>query len=54
MTLYHICDCCRKIYAATEVEGPAGAVEVQGMCPDCALEIGVNTDNLFSGTHFYH
>lgn len=54
MKLYHICDCCRQIYQTSEIEGPEGALEVLGLCPECTLELGVEPVNQSSGMHFYH
>lgn len=41
MRLYYICECCREIYRDYEVEGPQGAAEISGLCPDCQAELGL-------------
>jgi hypothetical protein len=40
MRIYYICEFCERIYNEVEVEGEEGAVEVSGMCEDCAVEMG--------------
>ncbi|HWP98180.1 MAG TPA: hypothetical protein VN426_15140 [Syntrophomonadaceae bacterium] len=45
LRLYYICDCCREVYQDIEVEGPQGAVEVTGLCPDCGLELGIEGES---------
>jgi hypothetical protein len=55
LKLYYICDCCREIYHNEDVEGPEGAAEVRGLCPDCQSELGQEaTPALSSMRPFYH
>jgi len=37
--IYHVCECCDKVYLEQEAEGE-GCTQVNGLCPDCLEEIG--------------
>ncbi len=48
MKIYQVCEICNSVYNTMEAEGAEGAVELKGVCEDCALEIG--TPNTIIGT----
>lgn len=52
MKIYHVCEYCESIIKVQEIAGLEQAVEIKGVCPDCAQEIGFNGDLLKS--HYYH
>ncbi|MGI6413357.1 MAG: hypothetical protein ACOXZ5_06880 [Syntrophomonadaceae bacterium] len=41
MKIYYTCEYCNQVYAVTSVDGVEGAVEIKGICDDCAMEIGL-------------
>ncbi len=40
MKVYHICEICQQIFDLSEVPGQEGSTEMQGICNDCADEMG--------------
>ncbi len=54
MKIYHVCEYCQQVYSTAEVEGPEGAVQLNGICEDCALELGMNETFNNVGQHFYN
>jgi hypothetical protein len=54
MKIYHLCEYCQQIYSTDEVEGPEGAIQLNGTCEDCALELGMNETFTNMGQHFYN
>lgn len=54
MKVYHICECCQQIFNNTEVEGPEGAIGLQGICDDCANELGMYDNTTMTTQHFYN
>lgn len=55
MKIYHICDYCQQIFEISEVEGVEGNVQVQGICNQCAEELGLidnSSPQLYE--HWYH
>lgn len=54
MKIYHICEICEKVISVTESAGPDGIASVQGICEDCALEMGLKEDSVLSSRHFYN
>jgi len=54
MKIYHVCEYCQQVYSTAEVEGPEGAVQLNGTCEDCALELGMNETFNNMGQHFYN
>jgi len=47
MRIYYICEFCERIYNEVEVEGEEGAVEVTGICDECAVEMGLTGHDPF-------
>ncbi|MGI5911276.1 MAG: hypothetical protein ACOX6E_01665 [Syntrophomonadaceae bacterium] len=39
MKIYHVCEYCQLVYFTEEVEGPEGAIQLNGTCEDCTLEL---------------
>lgn len=54
MKIYHICEFCSQVFATSEVEGPDGAVELQGICDDCAGELGFNEQPSLGSYYYYN
>lgn len=55
MKIYYVCECCRQIFNDTEVEGPEGAVELKGTCPECSRELGLEEPPVsIQNQHFYN
>lgn len=52
MKIYYICEYCERIFKEVEVEGEDGAVEVAGICEECALEMGMTPISLLN-QHYY-
>jgi hypothetical protein len=44
MKIYYTCEYCNQVYAVTSVDGVEGAVEIKGICDDCAMEIGLDRE----------
>jgi len=53
MKIYYICEYCERIFQELEVEGEDGAVEVSGMCEECAMEMGLTGPTSVS-RHYYN
>ena len=54
MKIYHVCEYCQQVYSTSEVEGPEGAVQLDGTCEDCALELGMGENVQNSRQHYYN
>lgn len=54
MKIYHICEFCSQVFATSEVEGPEGAVELQGICDDCAGELGFDEQPSLGSYYYYN
>ncbi|MDD2585718.1 MAG: hypothetical protein PHT79_04230 [Syntrophomonadaceae bacterium] len=54
MKVYHTCDYCQMIYNISEVEGPEGAIEINGVCEECSQEIGLNEPPISNIRHYYN
>lgn len=54
MKIYHTCEYCRQIYNISDVEGPEGAIELNGICEDCSEELGLNESPIINTHHFYN
>lgn len=52
--VYHICEYCQQVFDSSEVEGPEGAIGLQGICDDCASELGMNDNTPISSYYFYN
>lgn len=52
MKIYYICEYCERVFQELEVEGEDGAVEVAGICEECALEMGL-TEPASLSQHYY-
>jgi len=52
LKIYYICEYCERVFSLVEVEGEEGEVQVQGMCEECALEMGL-TNPASMNQHFY-
>lgn len=52
MNIYYICEYCEQVFSLVEVEGEEGEVHVQGICDECAMEMGLVSPNSLS-QHFY-
>ena len=50
--IYYICEYCERVFSVVEVEGEEGEVHVQGMCDECAIEMGLVNPPSFR-QHFY-
>lgn len=52
VNIYYICEYCEQVFSLVEVEGEEGEVHVQGICDECAMEMGLVSPNSLS-QHFY-
>lgn len=52
--VYHVCEYCQQVFDSAEVEGPEGAIGLQGVCEDCANELGMYDNTTMSTQHFYN
>ncbi len=52
MKIYYICEYCERVFSVVDVEGE-GEVQVQGMCDECAIEMGLASPPSFK-QHFYN
>lgn len=53
MRIYYICEYCERVFQEIEVEGEEGAVEVSGICEECALEMGL-TNSVSINRSYYN
>jgi hypothetical protein len=53
MKIYHICEFCQQVFDSAEAEGPDGIVSLQGICEDCAAEMGFSEPALVNRQHYY-
>lgn len=52
MRIYYICEYCERVFQEIEVEGEEGAVEVSGICEECALEMGLASSVSFNRPYY--
>ncbi len=52
MKIYYICEYCEQVFSVIESGEEEGAVEVKGICEDCAMEMGLMETPLHN-QHFY-
>jgi hypothetical protein len=52
LKIYYICEYCEQVFSLVEAEGEEGEVQVQGMCDECALEMGLALPSSLS-QHYY-
>ncbi len=53
MKIYYICECCEDVFLVTEADGPAGAITTQGICDDCAMEMGLAETGSVRSRQYY-
>jgi len=53
LKIYYLCEYCERIFQELEVEGEDGAVEVAGICEECALEMGLTNSVSSLNQHYY-
>ena len=53
MKVYYVCEYCEEVFLVSEAGGPGGAISMQGICDDCAMEMGmVDAASLRSQSYF--
>lgn len=52
MKIYYICEYCERVFQELEVQGEEGAVEVAGLCEECAIEMGL-AESTPLNQHYY-
>lgn len=53
MKVYYICEYCEQVFHVSESEGPEGAIGVNGICDECAVEMGMKEDTSIVNQHYY-
>lgn len=53
MKVYYICECCEEVFLVSEADGPEGAMTMQGICDDCALEMGMTETGSLRSQQYY-
>ncbi|HZJ84504.1 MAG TPA: hypothetical protein VFD02_03005 [Syntrophomonadaceae bacterium] len=54
MKIYQVCEVCNLVYNTMEAEGAEGAIEIKGICDDCALEIGTRSESMGTSSFWYN
>lgn len=54
MKIYYTCEYCNQVYSTTSVDGTEGAVEIKGICDDCAMEIGLIRSPFMASHRIYY
>jgi len=54
MKVYYICEFCEQVFNETKVDGQEGSIALQGICDECASEMGLNEVSTTGVSHFYH
>ncbi len=53
LKIYYICEYCERVYQELEVEGQEGSIPVNGICNECAMEMGLTSTSALS-QHYYN
>ncbi|MGI6452633.1 MAG: hypothetical protein ACOX0E_04000 [Syntrophomonadaceae bacterium] len=53
MKVYYVCEYCEQIFSIAETLGLEGALQLKGICDDCAVEMGLKEPPGVTNRHFY-
>lgn len=52
MKVYYLCESCREVFFEGQLGQEEGVLTVNALCPECAEELGLNQDVVFTN-HYY-
>ncbi len=54
MKVYYVCKYCDQVYNIVEVSEQAGIMEIEGVCNECVLEMGLIEEPHLKSLHYYN